>query len=215
MWNLPDKMPFEAYEAIGRRCGLPASFLVALARKETIAADEDPRWIRFEARPWRRTFRLNVRELRRFDRSRNARTPEARWEQFWEMHNACQREGQHSPQTTWAAVKSHSFTAFQVMGFNHDEIGYADPANFFDDLKTVDGHVRIISRFFRSTPRLGQLAARWDLTARTFTAGGRVRAAPLGDASEFAHHYNGPAYRRNNYDTEIARIRADVERRYA
>ena len=116
-------------------------------------------------------------------------------------------EGQHSPQTTWAALEATSFTAFQVMGFNYDECGYSDPANFFDDLKTIDGHVRIISRFFRSSRRLGQLASRWDLTQR-----GEYR---LGDASEFAKHYNGRRYRMNNYDSDLVQLRADVERRYA
>lgn len=204
MWNLPDQMPFEAYEAAGRRCGVPATFMKALVKKET--GDEDPRWIRIERLWWRRK-RLNVRELRQFDRVANARTPEARWEQFWQMHNACQREGQHSPQTMWAALEATSFTAFQVMGFNYDECGYSDPANFFDDLKTIDGHVRIISRFFRSSRRLGQLASRWDLTQR-----GEYR---LGDASEFAKHYNGRRYQMNNYDTDLVQLRADVERRYA
>ena len=35
MWNLPDKMPWEAYEAAGRRCGVPATFMKALVKKET------------------------------------------------------------------------------------------------------------------------------------------------------------------------------------
>lgn len=84
-----------------------------------------------------------------------------------------------------AALKSASWGAFQIMGFNHDRAGYSDVESFVAAM--VSGHAVQLDAFV------------------TFVRSAGLAPALAGqDWPAFAHGYNGPAYARFAYDTRIA-----------
>lgn len=202
MFDLPDKMPVEAYGEIARRTKIPLGLLRALATKESHDRSEDPRSIRFESHHWRKR-RLNHKAARAFDRKRNARTIEGRWSEFEKMHKICLEDAQIAPQAKWVAVQVHSFTAFQIMGWHGDgACGFAGMENFFKNLSSIDGHIKIVSNFFRNSERICFLADRFNLEPRKH----RGKLLKLGDLSEISYHYNGRLYERNKHDSDILDI---------
>lgn len=84
-----------------------------------------------------------------------------------------------------AALKSASWGAFQIMGFNHAAAGYADVESFVAAM--VSGH-----------------AAQLDAFVAFVRAAGLAPALAAQDWPAFARGYNGPAYARFAYDTKIA-----------
>jgi len=84
-----------------------------------------------------------------------------------------------------AALKSASWGAFQIMGFNHTAAGYGDVESFVAAM--VSGHAAQLDAFVAYVRAVGLAPA---LAARDWPA--------------FAHGYNGPAYARFAYDTKIA-----------
>ncbi|HET9628718.1 MAG TPA: N-acetylmuramidase domain-containing protein [Novosphingobium sp.] len=84
-----------------------------------------------------------------------------------------------------AALKSASWGAFQIMGFNHAAAGHADVESFVAAM--VSGH-----------------AAQLDAYVAFVRAAGLAPALVAQDWPAFARGYNGPAYARFAYDTKIA-----------
>lgn len=83
-----------------------------------------------------------------------------------------------------AALKSASWGAFQIMGFNAGACGYATVQNFVTAQANELSQLQCFANFLKST----HLA---------------VNLAHL-DWAGFAQAYNGKQYRRNNYDTKLA-----------
>ena len=84
-----------------------------------------------------------------------------------------------------AALKSASWGAFQIMGFNHAAAGYEGVESFVAAM--VSGH-----------------AAQLDAFVTFIRAAGLAPALAAQDWPAFARGYNGPAYTRFAYDTKIA-----------
>ena len=84
-----------------------------------------------------------------------------------------------------AALKSASWGAFQLMGFNHALAGYPDVVSFVAAM--VSGH-----------------AAQLDAFVTFAKASGLAAALAAQDWPAFARGYNGPAYTRFAYDEKIA-----------
>lgn len=84
-----------------------------------------------------------------------------------------------------AALKSASWGAFQIMGFNHAAAGYDDVESFVAAM--VSGHAAQLQAFV------------------TFVQGSGLAAALAAqDWPAFARGYNGPDYARFGYDSKIA-----------
>jgi hypothetical protein len=87
---------------------------------------------------------------------------------------------------TIAALKSASWGAFQIMGANHLQAGYA----------TVDQFVRAMCQ---------SVAQQLDAFVHMVKANpDLLHAIQTKDWAGFALHYNGPGYRKNQYDTKLA-----------
>ena len=84
-----------------------------------------------------------------------------------------------------AALKSASWGAFQIMGFNHAAAGFADVESFVAAM--ASGH-----------------AAQLDAFVAFVRSAGLATALAAQDWPAFARGYNGPAYTRFAYDTKIA-----------
>ena len=84
-----------------------------------------------------------------------------------------------------AALKSASWGAGQVMGFNHAMVGWPDVESFVADMMAgEDAQLRAVAGFLRASDLVGPLNAHdWALVAR---------------------RYNGPAYAKNRYDERLA-----------
>ncbi|MDJ0922239.1 MAG: N-acetylmuramidase domain-containing protein [Henriciella sp.] len=128
--------------------------------------------VRFEARWWTE-YRRATKAAKQFDRFKNRLDLLKRWDGFQSM-----RQLQAGP-----AIKAHSFGAFQIMGFNYDRCGFDSPEAFYKAMMTVDGQVNAVIRFIQSSPRLHE-------------------ALRQKDGHGVGRHYNGPAYRKNHYDTK-------------
>lgn len=84
-----------------------------------------------------------------------------------------------------AAVKSTSFGAFQIMGFNHELCGFKDPLGFLAAMKHGAGAQTLaFVRFVLASPQLHQ-------AMRTMTF------------PQIASHYNGPQYEKNQYHIKL------------
>ncbi|MDB5205145.1 MAG: putative phage-related protein [Flavisolibacter sp.] len=82
-----------------------------------------------------------------------------------------------------AAQLSASWGKFQIMGFNWKACGAASLQQFVDDMNSEDGHLLRFTHYI--------LSSHLDDELRTH------------DWAGFALAYNGPLYRRNNYDTKL------------
>lgn len=138
--------------------------------------------VRLETHHWRKR-RQATKSAMRFDKVKNWRDLYRRWERFRDMADL-----QFGP-----AVKSHSFGAFQIMGFNHHLCGFESPFAFLEAMKTVEGQVTAFIRFVQANPPLH-------------------RAMAEQDAHAVGLHYNGRNYRKNNYHAKWA---AALEASYA
>jgi hypothetical protein len=83
-----------------------------------------------------------------------------------------------------AALCSASWGAFQIMGFNYDDCGYASVAEFVADM---------------SAGYAGQLAA----LGKFLKANDLIRALKAHDWKSFAFGYNGAGYAKNSYDVKL------------
>ena len=84
-----------------------------------------------------------------------------------------------------AAMKACSWGKFQIMGYNHLAAGFATVGEFVDAMKVSEGEQL---KAFVSVVKAWGLAD--ELRNRQW--------------ARFAAAYNGPAYRRNAYDTKMA-----------
>ena len=81
---------------------------------------------------------------------------------------------------------SASWGAFQIMGENYKQAGYASIGDFVDAMKTsVGDHLNAFVNFINANPKLKS-------------------AIQKKDWATFASIYNGPGYRDHHYDTGIA-----------
>jgi len=168
------RMPFEQHQRAAQVLGLDPRAIMALAVVETRDRpfiDGVP-IVRLETHKWRQ-FRQATRSAKAFDQVKNFRDLTLRWSRFEDMQKL-----QSGP-----AIKSHSFGAFQIMGFNLRRCGFENAEAFLAAMKTVDGQTSALIRLVQSTPAL--LRGLKDL-----------------DGHVVGHHYNGRNYRQNNYHTK-------------
>jgi len=84
-----------------------------------------------------------------------------------------------------AALKSASWGKFQIMGFNHEMVGFAAVQDFVNAMYGGEReHLMAFVRFVK--------------------AAGLTPALRRGDWANFARGYNGPGYAENSYDTKLA-----------
>jgi hypothetical protein len=84
-----------------------------------------------------------------------------------------------------AAMKSCSWGRYQIMGFNHEVCGYATVGEFVDAMKESEGKQLDAFVSFVINERLAVFLRSLEW-------------------AEFARGYNGPAYKKNRYDTKMA-----------
>ena len=84
------------------------------------------------------------------------------------------------------AMKSASWGLFQIMGFNHVAAGYATVGEFVDAMKESEGKQLLAFANFIKAHKTMHLALQKQ------------------DWATFAKLYNGPAYKKNNYDSKLA-----------
>jgi len=130
--------------------------------------------VRFEAARWRK-YRIAEKAALAFDNAKNSKDLDVRWAQFEKMRAVNEQ----------AAIMSHSFGIWQVMGFNYARCLCADPVTFLNENMAVEGQFKMFKRFVLSSPNL-------------------LAALRKGDAEKVAYHYNGPGYAANKYDVKWA-----------
>lgn len=142
--------------------------------------------IRFESHRYKK-YRVAERGAMAFDKATNSKNLDERWEQFERMRDVASD----------AAILSHSFGIFQVMGFNYKLCLCADVETFLRRSMTVEGQFTLFKRFVLSSPALHSAI---------------MRHRP----DEVGFHYNGPQYKRNKYDVKwAAAAKAGGERVWA
>ena len=83
------------------------------------------------------------------------------------------------------ALKSCSWGAFQIMGFNYASLGYKTVQQFVNDMYGSEAtQLNAFVRFIKADPRL-------------------VKALKALDWATFARIYNGSAYKENKYDVKM------------
>jgi hypothetical protein len=85
-----------------------------------------------------------------------------------------------------AALKSASWGAFQIMGFNHAAAGYKTIDGFVEAMKhSAASQLRAFIHFIKANPRMYNALKnkKWEI---------------------FAESYNGSGYKQNAYDTKLA-----------
>lgn len=83
-----------------------------------------------------------------------------------------------------AAYASASYGEFQIMGFHWQAFGYEDAFTFVNSMRTARGQL--------------------DAFVRLIEVNGWAKYLRTLQWAEFAKRYNGPGYKRNNYDTRMA-----------
>jgi hypothetical protein len=194
--SLPDRVPREAYAVLGALTDTPALAWRMLARQETWKADENPRWIRLETSRWKR-YRFASREAKAYDGKRNSEHLADRLMLFAEMDAVCAADAEINPAAADAAILSHSIGFSQILGEGHKFAGHNTARGFWRAMQTLDGQVMATAEFAKTSPRLLVLMRRLDPTPRTTAAGKRLR---LGDLSEIASIWNGPAFEKTGHD---------------
>lgn len=95
-----------------------------------------------------------------------------------------------------AALESASWGQFQIMGFNAVAIGYGSVQEFTTLMgQDVQEHLRALVRFINATPRA-------------------LRGIREQNFAMLAEAYNGPAYAKNNYDTDLKKLFDRVKAKY-
>ena len=194
MKTLPEFVPQEEYEIIGEVVGWSPDLLRALAKKETMAHEENPRDIRFERHVWKR-YRFASKWGKRFDRHRNksGRNPdwrEHRWAAFHMMDKVCQQDAYLNRRAGDAAILSHSFGWAQIMGFNHRAAGFDRAREFLGAMATLEGQRTAVINFI--------------VESRPILIAGQKEDIPA-----LAYHWNGPAFKRNRWHTDVAHFLAE------
>ncbi len=86
-----------------------------------------------------------------------------------------------------AGYKSASYGGFQIMGENYKQAGYEDVKSFAQDLmsKDEDKHLDAFTKFIKNDTKLKESLQEKDWAS-------------------FAKKYNGPGYKKNNYDNKLS-----------
>lgn len=84
------------------------------------------------------------------------------------------------------ALESASWGSFQIMGYHWKTLGYPSIQAFVNDMYTEQGQLDAFVKFIKADKRL-------------------VKALQEKDWTTFARLFNGPAYKKNNYDVRLAR----------
>ena len=85
-----------------------------------------------------------------------------------------------------AALLAASWGLFQIMGFNHQAAGFDSVDEFVDAMKQSEGQqLQAFARFVKANKAMHA-------------------ALQKKDWEKFASLYNGPAYKRHNYDSKLA-----------
>lgn len=137
--------------------------------------------LRFEKHKWKK-FTSRNRAARVYDRARNPRDYDDRYEQYLGM-----RMVHHH-----GAMLSHSWGVFQIMGFNHRLAGYENWRQFELAMDTIEGQLKAWRSFVLANPPL-------------------LSALRKDNAQAVAYHYNGPAYAMNRYDVRFAQAVAQAK----
>ncbi len=86
-----------------------------------------------------------------------------------------------------SALESCSWGLFQIMGFHWKALGYPSLQSFINDAyKSESKHLDMFVKFIIANPRIHKAIKEQDWIS-------------------FAAGYNGPAYKKNNYDTKLER----------
>lgn len=131
--------------------------------------------VRFEKAYWQKYRVDGDKAQAAFDKAINARDLDARWQQFLQMCEVNET----------AAILSHSFGVFQVMGFNYKACLCADPIAFLKEMLTIEGQFKMLERFVKMNPPL-------------------LAALRKQDPQKVALHFNGKRYAVNKYDVRWA-----------
>lgn len=183
------KDTIEEIEEVARETGIDAAALLAVVEVESggkafafVAGRKEP-LIRFEGHYFDRLISPSKRAAARraglasptAGEVKNPRSQADRWKL---LKRAMKLDSA-------AALQSVSWGVGQVMGIHWKALGYASPEDLVADARaSVAGQVKLMLRFIRTNGLLDKLSSR--------------------DWAGFARAYNGPAYRRNSYDTRMA-----------
>lgn len=181
MPDLPATVPLSEYVMVADALACAPVIIHALSCIESL---EVPCAIRRENHWWRKT-RFASREAKAFDNRPNAKRMEDRWGEFRQMDAICEADALLQPRARDAAILSHSIGWQQIMGFNHKFCGFEDPRVWLAAMQTVDGQRECMIAFVRENATLH-------------------RAFQTLNYPVVAHHWNGPAYAQNKYDTKLA-----------
>lgn len=108
--------------------------------------------------------------------------PQGNYGRFSEQYNKLRRAAMLNEE---AALKSASWGAFQIMGFNHTNAGYGTVAAFVDAM--IGSQSNQLNAF----------------VAFVGAEAGMKNAIVKKEWATFARLYNGPDYAKNNYDTKM------------
>lgn len=186
MPDLPERVPVEEYIAAADALGCAPELVRALAQKETWFHKENPADIRREDHKWK-LYRFASREAKAFDGRPNANAREKRWALFREIDAVCQADAVLNARAGDAAILSHSFGWCQIMGFNHRFCDFESARDWLAAMETLKGQRECFIAFVRSNAELHRA-----FQARNYAVIGL--------------HYNGAAYRRNNYDADVRKF---------
>ncbi len=93
------------------------------------------------------------------------------------------------------AICSTSFSAFQIMGFNAQMLGYSGDSkyqDFYDDVSTTSGQVKLFFRYLYEKNLLGEFQKQnpnWEVVARLYNGAGFVENNYARDLASFYGDY--------------------------
>lgn len=101
-----------------------------------------------------------------------------KWGEYMRLHKASDIDNE-------CALLSTSYGLGQIMGFNYKACGYDTVFDFVEDMKVSEGQQLLaFCNFIKSNPKI-------------------LKALQTKDWVTFAYNYNGPDYKKNNYDIKL------------
>lgn len=102
----------------------------------------------------------------------------SKWDEYIRLDKAIQIDNE-------AALLSCSYGLGQIMGFNYKACGYNSVDEYVSDMSVSEGkQLLAFCKFIQSNTKL-------------------LRALQMKDWKTFAYNYNGPDYKKNNYDIKL------------
>lgn len=187
-------LTMQDYQNAAARLGCRVSYILAFAEVEAAGAgfqDGEPK-ILFEPHRFSRATK------HRFDQS----NPAVSYPKWGEKPYPKTQGGRYAQLIEavgldpWAGFTSASYGKFQILGENHKACGFDTPWAFaFSQAYDEAAQLAAFEKFIRSSGILGPLkVALW---------------------SSVAEMYNGPAYRKNEYDVKLAKAAHEWDRKIA